>query len=74
MLKADHNPTLYHLPRIVHLLAEDGAEDHLDVLEEGVVTVVVAVQAYLVGVNHVIVIPYCYFLFRQTCRNAILHS
>lgn len=53
---------LYHLPRILHILPQHGAEYHLYVLDEGVVTVVVAVQAHLVGVYHVVVIPHCYLL------------
>lgn len=33
----------YHLSRILHILAKYGADNHLDVLDEGVVMVVVAV-------------------------------
>jgi len=32
---------------IVHFAAEDGAEDHLDVLDEAVMVEVVAVNAYV---------------------------
>ena len=52
-----------NIPRFSHLLtgelyleAKDGGEDHLDVLEEAVVTVIVAVQANLVRVDHRVVI------------------
>ena len=31
---------LYHLPCILHLLPQDSTEDHLDVLDEGVMPIV----------------------------------
>ena len=40
---------LYLLPRILNLPAEDSGEDHSDVLAEGVVLVVIKIQADLVG-------------------------
>jgi len=42
---------LYYLSCIVHLLAKNGAENHLDVLDEGVVTVVVRVKVHLIRIG-----------------------
>ena len=48
---------LHLLPRIQNLLTQYSGEDHFDVFDEGVVAVVVAVQADLVRIDDVIVIP-----------------
>ena len=51
------NSQLNHLPSIVHLLAQYRAEDHLYIFDEAIIAVVVAVEAHLIGVYHIIVVP-----------------
>ena len=50
---------LYLFSRILHLLAQHRAEDHLYVLPEAVVVEVVEVEAHLVWVDNVVVVPHC---------------
>ena len=54
----------YHFPRIFHLLPEHCTKYHLDILDEGVVVVVVAVQAHLIGIDDRIIIFYRNLLHR----------
>ena len=57
VLLADTLPAaLDFLSGISHAPAEDGGEDHLEVLEEGVVTEVVEVEADFVGKDYFVVV------------------
>ena len=56
--------TSNYLPCILHFLPQHCAENHLYILDEGVVTVIVAVQAHFIRINHVVIIPHRQFLIR----------
>lgn len=49
---------LYLLPSIPNLPAKDSSKDHLDVFNKTVVAIVVAVQANLVRINHIVIVPH----------------
>lgn len=46
----------YLLPCILHLLSEHSTQYHLDVLQEGIMPIIIAVQSHLVWVNHIVVV------------------
>lgn len=50
-------PPLHPLPSILNPLPQDGGEDHADILPEGVVVEVVAVDAHFVREYDVVVVP-----------------
>ena len=52
-----YNKALYNLPRILNLLSQHSCEDHLNILDESVVTIVIAIQSYLVGINDIVIVP-----------------
>lgn len=52
----------YHLSRIFHGFPQHSADNHLDVLDERIMVIVIAVQSHLIGVNNMIIIPYREFL------------
>ena len=56
---------LYHLPSILHSLPKHRTKNHLYILDEGVVTVIVAVQAHFIRINHVVIIPHRQFLIQH---------
>lgn len=41
------NSHLYHLPRILHLLAKYRAEYHLNILDKGIMAVIITINLYL---------------------------
>lgn len=49
---------LYHLPIILHLLPEDGAEDYLEVLGERIMIQIVEVYPHFIGIDHSVVVFY----------------
>ena len=53
---------LYSFSRILHLLPQHGTKNHLDVLDKGVMPIIVAVQTHLIRIYHVIVIPHSQLL------------
>jgi len=53
---------LNHLPRILHFLSKHGTEYHLYVLDKGIMAIIIAVQANLIRVNDMIIIPNSQFL------------
>ena len=55
----------YFLPRIPHPFPQHRAEDHLNVLDEGVVVEVVEIDAHLIRIYDVVVIPHRQLLIRH---------
>ncbi len=51
-----------HLPSILHLPPQHRAEDHLYVLPERIIPIVIAVEPHLVGIDDRVVILHCYVL------------
>ena len=59
---------------ILHLLPQYSAENHLNILNERIVPIVVTVQTHLIRIDNIIIVPYSQFLLRQAFRYSILHS
>ena len=47
---------LYRFPSIFHFLSQHRAEYHLYVLAERIMLIIIPIDTYLVGVNHLVVI------------------
>lgn len=54
---------LYFFIIVFHFAPEDGAEDYPDVFDEAVVVEIIAVNAYLIGINDLVVIFLGYCLY-----------
>ena len=57
--------TSNHLSCILNLLPQYCTQYHLNVLDKGIMPVVVAVQAHLIRIYHVVVIPHRQLLIRH---------
>lgn len=58
--------TLNFLPSKLHLSAKHCCEYHFDILPEGVMAIVIAVEANLIRVYHLVIILSSYFLHRAS--------
>ncbi len=51
-----------HLPRMLHLLPQHRAKDHLDILDKRIMPIVIAIQPHLIGIDDRVVILHSYVL------------
>ena len=67
------NSLLDSFPCILHILPKHRTQYHLYVLDERIMPIIVAVQAHLIWIYHVVVIPYRQFLIAHRVKvNVIL--
>ena len=53
---------LYPLPRILHLPPQHRAKDHLDILDKGIMPIIIAIQPNLIRIDDRVVILHRYVL------------
>ena len=57
------NSQLNNLSRILHLLPQHRAKDHLNILDERIISIIIAIQPQFIGINNILFlqvsIPLC---------------
>ena len=54
---------LYSLPRILHPPPQHRAKDHLNILDERIIPIIIAIQTHLVGIDDRVVVLHRYILW-----------
>ena len=76
-------PTLDHLTIILHLCSQYRTENHLNIFQKRIVSIVIKIYAYLIGINYLIVIfnwvinslkNFFFISIFETCRSRYTRS